>query len=323
MALGLRRWAGCLVLLMAATLAWGCGGKGANAAQEHRLDIDADPLALLPGSAVVVAKLDARAIADSGAVGNEIAGMAEKLLPVAEEAGFRPSRDVDRVTVANYATGGVDFAAVLSGRFDVAKISAAVRATDGRAIVPGVYGGRTTYTAGAVQYVVLTSRTVVSGTAEAVRRVIDRIQSGPLQRAMAPWVAETLETKDADVAVVADLQSQPVMVAGGAVGAMALGWAKGLRVARIIANFEPPGMNVAATLTYGDPAQAQGAVDGVRFVDGWLTVLGPALGSVRLQNLQVFADTNDVRCKFAVDDRTLRALLALVPRLLANSATSP
>jgi hypothetical protein len=104
---------------------------------------------------------------------------------------------------------------------------------------------------------------------------------------------------------------------------MALGWAKGLRVARIIANFEPPGMNVAATLTYGDPAQAQGAVDGVRFVDGWLTVLGPALGSVRLQNLQVFADTNDVRCKFAVDDRTLRALLALVPRLLANSATSP
>jgi hypothetical protein len=98
-----------------------------------------------------------------------------------------------------------------------------------------------------------------------------------------------------------------------------LSWLKGVRVARIIGNFAPPGMNVAGTLTYGDAPQALAAADSVRFVDGWLNRLGPLLGGIRLQNLEVTTDAKDLRCKFAVDDQTLRTVLALASHFLQSS----
>jgi hypothetical protein len=57
----------------------------------------------------------------------------------------------------------------------------------------------------------------------------------------------------------------------------------------------------------------------VHFVDGWLKMLGPLLGGVRLQNLEVTADAKDLRCKFAVDDHTLRTVLILAPHLLPSN----
>jgi hypothetical protein len=306
------RWMLVLAIALAA-----CGGKGANAGGEKKADLDADPLALLPGSAVVVANLDARAFFDSGSVGAQVAALASKFVPLGDDAGFQAPRDVDRVVIAGYATGGIDVAAVLSGRFDPARIAAATKATSGAAIVRGLYAGRTTYAVGTVAYAVLTSKTVVAGTGDGLRRLLERVAAGTLDRSMAPWVVETLETKGAEVAAIADFESQPI--AAAALGSVKLPWLDGMRMARVIGNFEPPGMNVAATLTYGDPQQAQTAADGVRSVGGWLKMVGPLLGGVRIQNLQVAADANDLRCKFAVDDQTLRTLLDYVPRFLPAS----
>ena len=87
-------------------------------------------------------------------------------------------------------------------------------------------------------------------------------------------------------------------------------------MARIVGNFAPPGVNVAATLTYVGQDQAQAAADGVRSVDVWLNMLGPLLGGVRLQNFEVTAEALDLRCKFALDDQALRSMLALAPRFL-------
>jgi len=42
----------------------------------------------------------------------------------------------------------------------------------------------------------------------------------------------------------------------------------------------------------------------------------PILGGAGIRNLQVGADGSDVQCKFAVDDQSLRTLLALLPRFL-------
>lgn len=294
-----------------------CGGKAASTGGERKTDIDADPIALLPGSAVVVAKVDARAIFESESVGAQVATMTSKLVPLGDEAGFRAERDVDRITLAGYATGGIDVAAVLSGRFDAAKIAAATTATNGAAIVPGLYAGRATYTAGTVAYAVLTPKTVVAGTGDGLRRLLERVQAGTLERSMPPWMVETLETTGAELAAAADFETQPV--AAAAIGSVNLPWLKQLHVARVVGNFAPPGMNVAATLTYGDPQQAQAAADGVHFVDGWLKMLGPLLGGVRLENLEVTTDAKDLRCKFAVDDKTLRAVLALAPRFLPMS----
>src|SRR5579883_579859 len=310
----MRRW---IVLVLAAVLL-ACGGKGAAVGGEKKPDLDADPLALLPGSVVAVGSFEARAVADlgasGGAAGAELAGLAGKLLPFGEDAGFNASRDVDRVVLGSYAMGGADFVAVLTGRFDQAKIEAATRAADGAPIVRGAYADRTTYAAagGPVQCAVLTPRTAAAGSVEALRRLLDRVKAGELERSIPPWMADTIETKGAQIAFAADFSTQPI--AAAAIGAVNLDWLKSLRLARAVGNFEAPGMNVAATLTYADPPHAQAAVEGVRVVDGWLKVLGPVLGGMRLQNLQVDADGADLRCKFALDDQALRALLALSSR---------
>jgi hypothetical protein len=303
----------CSLLVLLFVLA-SCGGKGASAGGERKSDLDADPLGLLPADPMVVASLDARAVFDSGAAGSQIASIAGRLVPLGESAGFQATRDVERVVLAEYATGGIDCAAVLTGHFDPAKIDAATTASGGAPIVRGVYGGRTTHTVAAVQYAVLTPKTLVAGTGDGLRRLLDRVQAGTMDRSMAPWMVSTLETKGAEIAVAADFETQPV--ASAAIGAVRLPWLDGMHVARIIGNFEPPGMNVAATLTYGDAVQSQTAADGMRSVEGLLKMLGPLLGGIRLQNLEVTTDAKDLRCKFGVDQDTLRTVLAFAPRFL-------
>lgn len=304
------------LVTLVAIVALGC--KGASAPAAPALDLDSDPLALLPGSAVVVANLDARALFASETLGPQIAGLADALVPFGADAGFDAKRDVDRVVLGVYTSTGADVAAILGGRFDAAKIAAAPTSRGGASITRGTYAGRPTYAVGTAMLSVLTSRTVVAGTGDGVRRVLERVQDGKLGRAVPGWMLDTLGTSGARIALAADLATQPV--AAAAFGSVPLPWLDGMRVARIIGNFDKPGMNVAATLSYGNAAQASSAADGVRTVDGWLRVLGPLLGGVALQNLDVMTDGTDMKCKFAVDDPTLGHLLAFVPRLLGGGA---
>jgi len=306
----MHRW----ILLLAVCLLLACGGKGANAGGENKLDLDSDPLALLPGSAVIVANVDARSLWDSTTVGPQLGVIADRLMPLGDDAGFEAERDVDRVVLASYATGGIDVAAVVSGRFDQAKIEAATKTKGGSAVTKTMYADRATYAGGGAVWCVLTAKTVVAGTSEAVRHVLDKLKTGKIERAEPPWVIETLQTPGAELAVAGDFASQPLVAAS--IGSLNLPWLEGLHVARVIGNFQSPGMNVAATLTYGDAQQASSAADGVRTVTGWIKLLGPFLGGVSLQNLDVQTAGADMQCKFAVDDSTLSSILALAPRFL-------
>jgi len=306
----MHRW----ILLLAVCLLLACGGKGANAGGENKLDLDSDPLALLPGSAVIVANVDARSLWDSTTVGPQLGAIADRLMPLGDDVGFEAKRDVDRVVLASYATGGIDVAAIVSGRFDEAKLEGTTKTKSGGAVTKTMYAGRATYAAGGAVWAVLTAKTVVAGTSEAVRRVLDKVQTGKIERAEPPWVIETLQTPGAELAVAGDFASQPLVAAS--IGAVNLPWLEGLHVARVIGNFQKPGMNVAATLTYGDAQQASSAADGVRTVTGWIKLLGPFLGGVSLQNLDVQTAGTDMQCKFGVDDQTLSSILGLAPRFL-------
>ena len=291
-----------------------CGGKAPATPAEDKLDLDSDPLALLPSSAVVVANLDAKAMFASASVGAQLAALADTLLPLGPDAGFDAKRDVDRVVLGVYTSTGADAVAVVSGRFDVAKIAATTQGRGGAAVVHATYAGRDTYAVGPAMYSVLTAKTVVAGTGDGVRRALERVQDRKIARATPAWVDETLSTPGAELALAADFTSQPLTVA--AIGSVPLPWLSGMHVAKVIGNFEKPGMNVAATMTYGEPAQAESAADGVRAADVWLKVLGTFLGGLSLQNLEVTTDGKDLKCKFAVDDQTLGRLLAFAPRLL-------
>jgi hypothetical protein len=307
----MHRW---ILPLLAVCLLFACGGKGANAGGENKVDLDSDPLALLPGSAVIVAIVDARSLWDSTTVGPQLGAIADRLMPLGDDVGFQAKRDVDRVVLASYATGGVDVAAIVSGRFDEAKLEGTTKTKSGGLVTKTMYAGRATYASGGAVWSVLTAKTVVAGTSEAVRRVLDKVQTGKIERAEPPWVIETLQTPGAELAIAGDFASQPLVAAS--IGAVNLPWLEGLHVARVIGNFQSPGMNVAATLTYGDAQQASSAADGVRTVTGWIKLLGPFLGGVSLQNLDVQTAGTDMQCKFAVDDQTLSSILALAPRFL-------
>ena len=126
---------------------------------------------------------------------------------------------------------------------------------------------------------------------------LDRLGKGPLERSMPPWAAETLATQNARFAIAADFATQPIVSA--TFGAINLSWLKGLRAVRAIGDFQDPGVNVAATLTYGDPAAAQGATDGIHLIDSWQKLLAPLLLGAKVDNLQVGNTGNDVSCKFA------------------------
>jgi hypothetical protein len=110
-------------LLLAALVAFAFGCKGTTTAQAKKVDLDADPLALLPPGALAVAWVDAQALFANTRVGPKLTGLSDRIMPLGEEAGFLPSRDVLKVATAAYATG--DGVAVLRGHFDRAHIEAA------------------------------------------------------------------------------------------------------------------------------------------------------------------------------------------------------
>jgi hypothetical protein len=303
-----------LLILLCAGVALLLGCKGAQSGGGG--DLDRDPIALLPGLPLFVARVDARAAYADSAIGASIGELSDELLPLGAGEGLAPSHDVDSIVLAGYSVSEPDVVAVVSGRFDTAALSAAVRTKTGTPIVAGTAGGFATRTFGRVSFAPITSHTVVAGTGEALPRALERIAKGSLTRTVLPWIADTLASKGAQAVFVADLDSQ--LSAGAALATLRWPLLSGLRIARVIANFAPPGVHVAGTLSYSTADQAQSAAEGAQTLATWVRRLGPLLGGVELLNLDVGTQASDVRCAFAIDDHTLRTLVALAPRLLSS-----
>src|SRR3954471_22923150 len=64
--------------------------------------IDADPLALLPGGAITVGVLDMQALFSSQ-FGDKLLEVARRRAPVPDAAGFEPKRDVSKVYFGVYS----------------------------------------------------------------------------------------------------------------------------------------------------------------------------------------------------------------------------
>ncbi|MCL2447363.1 MAG: hypothetical protein FWD17_00295 [Polyangiaceae bacterium] len=283
-----------------------------------KFDIDADPVALLPAGPVLVGSLDARAAHANAELGPTLARLAATTAPIGEDAGFVPSRDVDRVVVGVYGGTPAAWVTVMVGRFDAAKLAAATHSPTGAPIVASVYGGFVTHAADRTTYVPLTAHTLLSGSADGIHRTLDRLADPHEARQIPPWMSETLATPGAQLVVAADLQTDPV--ASATVGSSRLPWVQHLQAARISANFASPGLNVAGTLTYPTEAEAATAGEELQSLGGWVRRLGPLLGGVHLEGLDVKAQARDLHCSFALDDHTLHALVAMAPRFLPQLA---
>jgi hypothetical protein len=305
-----------IVVLLSALVAAGCGGDGANdkpktPAAEAGMD---DAFALLPGNAIMVGTVDARAFFGSNTFGAELAKLVEKYLPLGDEAGFRASRDVDRVTFASYAYQGVDAAAVVIGRFDEAKIKqVAAQHTPtkgGGLLVASQYAGRDVYTISNVGFTILSPTKAIAGSESGIRRVLERIKDRRVQRDIAKWMIDTVETPGAAAAVAADFGTHPMPAE--VLRQIPVGFVQTAKAVRVLLSFKEPGIQVAGSMTYADDQAAQHSAEQVKHAAGMSNLL--AIFGISIQNVDIKTEKQDVQVKLEVDDRSLRQLLASAPQ---------
>jgi hypothetical protein len=290
--------------------AFGCADAKppAAAALDPAAVIDGDPLALLPAGPVALGNLDARAFYTSGTTAGQLAAFAEATFPLGQEAGFSAARDVDHAFLAVYAGASVDGVAILSGRFDVAKMQALAASHAATRLGPPCvalpYAGRTLFTVSNFAFSPLTDRTMIAGSEGAVRRVLDRLAlAGPQ-----PHLVR-------EVALVADVAAIPPAAFHGFPLPPAM---SGLSRLATIGDFNPPGINVASTLSYSDPSRAAVGAEGLRQLASFVTIAGNLGAGPKVQNLSIVPEGANVGCKFALDDEAMRRTLATLSKLFAR-----
>jgi hypothetical protein len=286
-------------------------GEGARLSSEA---IDRDPLALLPGKPVVLGVVDVPAFLASP-LGNEINRLAAKYVPLGQETGFFLQRDLKKMVGGAYSLAGVDVVAVAQGDFNPDLIRSAA---ERRAMTPGgvplvhsKYAGNDVFTAGNVGFTVVTRHTMLIGNETGMRRALDRIRDNRLARDVPEWMIKLIETQQAATVLAGDVATEP-RIAAMARMAPFLG---GLSSFRIIGNFQPPGVNVAGTLSYADAPSAAAGANALRglaqmsAIAGVLAIFGLA---APLQNLQIENHDRDATFVTSADAESLARLLAQV-----------
>jgi hypothetical protein len=224
--------------------------------EKTALEIDADPLALLPGGAITVGVLDASALFASQ-FGDKLLEVSRRRAPLPDAAGFDPKRDLTKVYFGVYSMQGADVAGVAVGNFDPKKIEAAADGVQktplGVPVTKSTYAGRALYTADSVGFTVLTNRTALFGNQTGIRRALDRIEEGTAKRELPVWAAKVLNQPAVPFAFGSNLKENPVPNALRA----KLPFLDGVETLAVIGNFAPPGVNLAGTLVYPDDEAAK------------------------------------------------------------------
>lgn len=298
------------------SLGWGCGGadEGALLVGGERVDpaaIDRDPLALLPSGVVMLSFIDA-AMMFASRLGPDIGQLIAGLFPLGPESNFVPSRDVVKMYGGLYAMQGADFCIVLQGNFDVQTIYRAAEAkattAPGAALVKSRYADMDLFTAGNLGFVLLTNHTVLSGNETGIRRALDRLRRNKLSRSVPRWMVDLSNTKGAAFTVAGDFSNQPAVETA----ASKLPFVTGLKYARVIGNFQPPGMNFAGALTYADPqSAANGAValQNLQQVASFVTMISSWGMGASVPPMQVAQSGNDAAFTLPLDESMVRLLI--------------
>jgi hypothetical protein len=319
-----------LLALAGACVLGGCRGKESivSIGGDKKLsaeDIDKDPIALLPGGAVGFGYLDAQAFFASS-MGPAGLRLATRVVPLTPEMNFEPQRDIQSVWGGVYSMQGADFALIVQGTFDRTAIEAAANrgavTAVGKPLAKIDYAGNTMYVSGEVGLVLLTTKTALVGNSAGLRRGLDRIRDGRVKREIPDWMIDLAKTEGAQVTFGADLASQPApatMVAQ-------VPFLQGMKTARLIGKFEPPGLKVAGALTYPDAATAQNAEGQIKQF-GQLATMANALSflgiGTPLQGLETKCEEADVQVLAVLEGVALGRLLENVGFAAAQGAFSP
>ena len=283
-------------------------GEGVRLSSEA---IDKDPIALLPANPVVLGWVDAQAFLGSQ-FGGEINRIAAKYLPAGQQTGFVPQRDLKKIVGGVYSLAGADFVIVAQGDFnaDMIRTAADQHATTpgGVPLVHSKYAGNDLFTAGNVGFTVVTQHTMLVGNETGMRRALDRIRDNRVKREVPDWMTKLMDNPQASMVLAGDVTGQPQVAAMS----KTVPFLNGLSNFRFLGNFQPPGINLAGTLTYPDATSAAAGANALRSLGqmaSLMNVLAIVGLSSPLQNLQVNTQDSDATFVTAIDAQSLTRLL--------------
>jgi hypothetical protein len=289
------------------------------------VDIDKQPLALLPGGVVGIASVDTTKLFASP-FGNRVLALLNQHLPVPASADFQPARDLVHLYLGLYSMQGADLSGVAIGKFNKPKIEAAVNGVDktpqGVPIAKRQYAGRTLYTASGAGFCLLTDNTALFGNDTGIRRALDRIREGRVKRQTLPWMDKLLNSETAPIVAGADLRAQAIPEAASS----NLAFLSGLETMAFVGNFADPGINLAGTLVYGDEAGAKQGADNVQSLSQKLGTYGTLLALIGIpqpvRQLQAEAKGKEAAFVMGLDAAAIGELLDKVPAYLAKQAVA-
>lgn len=276
--------------------------------------IDKDPLSLLPANPVVLFWADAPAFFAS-TFGNQITRILAARLPIADDAGFVPPRDLRAIVGGIYSMAGADAVVALSGDFHPELIRKAVEKQTvtpvGTPIVISQYAGNDLYTSKNIGFTVVTTKTILAGNETGIRRALDRIRDNRVKREAPEWMMRLVETPQASLVVAGDLTSQPQVAAL----ANQAPFLNSVQKFRVLGNFLPPGLNVAGSLSYPDAATAAQAGASMQELARRATLLS-ALSFLGLgapvQGVQVEVRESDAQFVLGLDAQAVAQVLSML-----------
>jgi hypothetical protein len=289
--------------------------------EKTAVEIDSDPLALLPGGAITVGVLDAKALFASQ-FGDKLFEVAKRRAPVPDAAGFDPKRDLTTVYFGVYSMQGADVAGVAVGNFDPQKIAAAADGIQktplGVPVIKTSYAGRALYTAESIGFTILTSRTALFGNQTGIRRSLDRIKEGTAKRELPSWATKVLKPGTAPFAFGSNLKENPVPNALRS----KLPFLDGVETVAVVGNFAPPGVNLAGTLVYPDETTAKTGAAKVSETRAMLDTYTPFLALLGIpqpvRKLEAEAVGKEGHFVAGIDAVAFSALLARLDDLLGS-----
>jgi hypothetical protein len=285
-------------------------------------DIDRDPVALLPGGAIGIARVDATALFQSQ-FGQRLLSIVSSRVPLPPSAGFDPARDLTTLYIGMYSMQGADVATVATGTFHPDAIEHAADGTTmtplGAPLVKTTYAKRTLYVSRNIGFSVLTEHTVLLGDETGIRRSLDRLTEGRARHDVPKWMDNVLTTQNASMAAAFDFAGQPL----AASIVQQLPFLRGVKTARVLGNFQPPGLNFAGSLAYPDPDSAQQGAQSLLQVNQLLRSYSflmqiAGIGNP-IQNLQAQPNGNDTDFVVAVESRAVEWALNQVASQLGAS----
>jgi hypothetical protein len=302
------------VALLSLAVALSCGSsrevilRTAAGAEVTAEEIDRQPLWLLPPGGIGWFHIDV-ARASRSDLGREILTDLEARLALPDSAGFSLGRDISELSVASYSMQGVDFAGVARGQFDKGRIAAAAVEYRAGALPPltrSEYAGRTLFLAARVGFVIVTPHTALFGNEIAIRRCLDRIAESRVSDDLPSWTKEMMATPNATFSIGLDLKGSAVT----AVLPNRLAALRGASMARAVGNFDPPGINIAGTITHVDHDAARASANGLLQAGGTLNMYGRLFGLGQpIQKLETRAVGNDTQLVLGVDGAAVQVLM--------------